>query len=101
MPYNDWAAVYVDGNLSLGPLSDVATVGNHGNSGWQTFSMMLTNPVNGMIMFSVSNSLDAANDSQLTVTNVNIPEPGMLLLVGTALGLVGFSARRKQKGAAV
>ena len=99
LPFNDFAALFVDGNLNL-TLSNVATVGNYGNSGPQTFSTVLTNPVNGNITFSVNNALDNALNSTLTVSNVKIPEPDMLLLMGTALGLVAFSSRRKSKHAA-
>lgn len=98
MPFNDWAAVVVNGNLSL-TLASVSTVGNYGNSGWQTYSTLLTNPVTGNITFSVSNAIDNALASSLTVQNVAIPEPGMLLLMATALGLVGFASRRKNKAA--
>ena len=98
MPFNDWAAVFADGNLSL-TLSNVATVGDYGNSGWQSFSTLLTNPVNGNISFSVSNAIDNALSSTLTIANVAIPEPDMLLLMATALGLVGFASRRKNKAA--
>ena len=98
MPFNDWSAVFVDSNLSL-TLANVASVGNLGNSGWQTFSTLLTNPFNGNITFSVSNALDNALNSTLIVSNVAIPEPGMLLLMATALGLVGLASRRKSKAA--
>lgn len=98
MPYNDWATVFVDGNLNL-TLASVSTVGNYGNSGWQTYSTLLTNPVIGNITFSVNNALDNNLASSLTVQNVAIPEPGMLLLMATALGLVGFASRRKNKAA--
>lgn len=100
MPYNDFAAVFVDGNLNL-VLSNVAAVGNYGNSGWQIYSTSLANAVNGNIMFSVSNAIDNVGDSTLTVANVNIniPEPDMLLLMATAFGLVGFASRRKSKAA--
>lgn len=100
LPFNDFAAVFVDGNLNL-VLSNVAAVGNLGNSGWQTYSTSLANAVNGNIMFSVSNAIDNVGDSTLTVANVNIniPEPDMLLLMATAFGLVGFASRRKSKAA--
>lgn len=98
MPFNDWAAVFVDGNLNL-TLASVGSVGNYGNSGWQNFSTILTNAVNGNITFSVNNGLDSALNSSLTVANVNVPEPDMLLLMATALALVGFASRRKSKTA--
>ena len=42
LPFNDFAALFVDGNLNF-TLSNVAAVGNYGNSGPQTFSTTLTN----------------------------------------------------------
>lgn len=96
MPYNDFASVYVDGGLNF-VLSNVAAVGNYGSSGPQFYSTVLTNPVNGNIFFSVSNVSDNINNSTLTVSNVNVPEPGMLLLMATALALIGVASRRKSK----
>jgi len=102
LPYNDWSAVNVDGNLNI-VLSNVGAVGDYGNSGWQTFSTTLLNPVNGMITFSVSNALDQALWSSLTVENVNvsaIPEPETYALLIAGLGLIGFATRRRQRRAA-
>ena len=98
LPFNDFASVFVDGNLNF-VLSNVAAVGNFGSSGPQFYSTLLTNPVNGNITFSVSNALDNNLNSTLTVANVNIPEPDMLLLMATALGLIGVASRRKSKQA--
>ncbi len=99
LPFNDFASVFVDGNLNF-VLSNVAAVGDYGSSGPQFYSTVLTNPVNGNITFSVSNVNDNSLNSTLTVSNVNVPEPDMLLLMATALGLVAFASRRKSKRAA-
>lgn len=89
----------IGANTALTSLANVASIGNYGNSGWQSFSMLMANPVNGNISFSVSNALDNALPSTLNIANVAIPEPGMLLLMATALGLVGVASRRKSKAA--
>ncbi|SBT05676.1 exported hypothetical protein [Candidatus Accumulibacter aalborgensis] len=106
LPYNDWATVFVGNNLST-TLSDVATVGDFGVSGWKHFVTTLANSVNGQIAFSVNNLLDddPLYASSLSVTNVllsspnvpvPVPEPGMLLVTATGLGLLAFIRRRKQ-----
>lgn len=96
LPYNDWAQTIVDGNLNF-TLSNVAAVGNYNASGWQTYSTTLLNPVNGNITFSVNNYGDNALNSTLTVSNVDVPEPGIMAMFMTGLALLGFAGRRSRK----
>lgn len=79
MPYNDFAFVGVDnGNLVL--LSNVATVGNYGTSGLQTYSITFSEAGAHTITFGVSDYGDTGVDSSLNISNMN---GGNLLSVET------------------
>jgi PEP-CTERM motif len=98
MPYNDWAYVSLNGVQTT--LSDVATVGNYGNSGWQTY--LFGSAFTGQLGFGVNNAQDNAFSSQLYIQNVNVaavPEPETYAMLLAGLGLLGFMVRRKDLAA--
>ena len=94
LPFNDYGYMT---NGYFNTLSNVATVGNYGNSGWNTFTF--GSAYTGYLEFGVMNSLDNALSSQLHIQNVTaaIPEPETYAMLLAGLGLLGFSARRKIK----
>jgi len=94
MPYNDFSLFTADKSYLL---SDVATVGSFGSSGWNNFTWAAEEAYNGNISFLVSNSVDTAVSSILLVDNVQqskIPEPDIPFLL--AIGVIGiyFSKRK-------
>jgi hypothetical protein len=95
-PSNDFAMV-IAGTQHL--LSDIQTVGDYGDSGWQTFHWTApTNILSGSLYIGVANHLDRNNDSVLLVDNIvfslhSVPEPMTLSLLG--LGLIALGATRK------
>ena len=96
LPYNDFALFSL--NDTKFKLSDVATVGNYGSSGLQSFSYTATNTGAATLSFLVSNYSDTNQNSTLQVSNVNIaavPEPETYALMAT--GLLGLLFSRKKK----
>jgi len=71
MPYNDFA-VYMgtDGTMNL--LSNVAAVGNYGNSGWQTVHLPIASDGVYDIGFAGINAIDTILWPQLYVDNLII-----------------------------
>lgn len=72
-PYND-TSFFTSLNGNLSRLSDIATVGDFGDSGWNTSSFTVTLTGVYDFGFGVVNSLDAAiaNNSSLYVDNITI-----------------------------
>lgn len=84
LPYNDFAFVGVDnGNLVL--LSNVATVGNYGSSGMQTYTITFSEAGAHTITFGVSDYGDTGVNSSLNISNMS----GGNLLGVEKLGSVG------------
>ncbi|PSB12129.1 PEP-CTERM sorting domain-containing protein [filamentous cyanobacterium CCP1] len=99
LPFNDFAfySLVPTGGANL--LSNVAAVGDFGNSGQQSLSFLIPTTGNYTLGFGVLNALDFGLNSSLTIDNVNttaVPTPALL---PGLLGM-GVAALRKRKGEA-
>ena len=93
LPWNDFSLFVGDGIYDLG---DVASVGNGGDSGWQTFSWTASSDFSAPVLWIASNSIDNLVNSKLLLDNIQIlPEPGSMALLGLGLLGMGYSRRRK------
>ena len=72
--------------------------GGFAYNGFYTFSNI--NAGDTMAFTFGGKNFDSTNVLVGSLTLNQVPEPGTLALLGVALGLVGFAARRKQKGVA-
>lgn len=100
LPFNDFSLVVGDSNTLL---SNVASVGNYGTTGWTTYSFVAASNFTNLF-FIISNSGDWGVDSSLYIDNVtvtNTPIPAAVWLFGSALtGLVGIGKRKQTKALA-
>ncbi len=107
MPYNDRAIFKAKGSsgsvLDSIKLSDVATVGDYGDTGWQSYEYTFTSAGSGKIIFKSKNYADELVDSVLLVDNIHgdvvtTPEPSTIAVLGIGLAGLGWTvARRKFK----
>lgn len=113
MPFNDYSGyslqVLIGGvSVASNVLSQIASVGSFGLTGWHSAS--ITAPLGGNmeLQFYSVNGLDFGLPSVLGIDNIqhnsingggnpsSVPEPSSLALIGAGIiGIVGFSRRRK------
>lgn len=104
LPFNDdgFVALYdfTSGTFIYTDAASVSSVGNFGNTGWQTVSVFLPNTGTYQIQAAVTNRLDSAVTSYVGLDGVMNPEPVSLLVFGGLLAGGGWLARRRMKAAA-
>ena len=99
LPYNDDGFLTVNGSPIF--VSNIATVGDYGNTGWQTFSFTAPTYGDYTLTFGSRNLLDNCCGGTATVVdNVvltgEVPEPATWTMLIGGFGMVGFAARRRQ-----
>jgi len=115
LPFNDngsFSLMLGTTSIASGILGDVLGVGDWGNTGWMTESIILSSTGMYTLAFSVTNLIDTLYDSQMYVDNIqlsaltsvpgrptrptaSIPEPTSLALMAMGLAGLGFTSRRK------
>ncbi|WP_165788504.1 retention module-containing protein [Stutzerimonas stutzeri] len=70
LPFNDFAFVQVNGQ-PVQVLSNVASVGDYGNSGTQTFSYQFGSPGTYTLVIGVADTRDGGVDSNLSLSNLS------------------------------
>ena len=98
-PYNDFA-LFLNGKALN--LSDVATVGANGRTGWNTYNWMNPEAFNGTVTWLVGNAKDDLSSSHLLIDDVRlsvslVPEPTFFAMLLVGLGISGVAGRRKIK----
>ena len=104
IPFNDDGYVKIIENGQVLFTSNVAAVGNYGNTPWTPFSYTFTSGGSYTIQAGVENTLDNSLSSVLGLDNVKlgvsaVPEPATIITSGLAclVGLGYASRRRKAK----
>lgn len=94
--FNDFS-LFVGDQTRL--ISNIASVGSYGSSGWHTYSFIATTNFNSL-MFIVSNALDTNMNSTLYIDNVKIgavPIPAAIWLFGPCLfGVMGIGRKTNE-----
>lgn len=93
LPFNDYAYLTLSSGTTT--LSNVATVGDSGSSGWSTYSF--ATPYSGAITFGVANYDDLGMNSTLSISNVTaVPEPETYAMLLAGLGIMSAVMRRRK-----
>lgn len=98
-PYNDFA-LFLNGKAFN--LSDVATVGANGRTGWNTYNWVNPEAFTGTVTWLVGNAKGELSSSHLLIDDVrlsvsSVPEPTFYAMLLVGLGISGVAGRRKMK----
>jgi hypothetical protein len=94
LPYNDYADLNVNGTVLF--TSDVAAVGDYGNTGWVPWSYTAASAGSYTLTLEVANNLDNALSSGAVLDSA-VPEPSTWAMMALGFAGLAFAAARRAK----
>lgn len=96
LPYNDRGFLRINGQNIF--TASVASVGDFGSTGWQSWSFIAPTAGNYTLRLGVRNVTDDVGASYAVLDTAIVPEPGTWVMMIAGFAMVGLGARGRRRG---